>query len=143
MAKNAADDKLRQSLRRFGSTYPAPATIVLISGDVNFAPDLSDLRHRQNLTVYLLHNPQAQKALIACAHKAIRFDRFTASLPNYEERVCLKSCLLSRVSAWRCMESNTSYMPVYGCACMHVMSFYLISASRQASVLISNDVQCW
>ena len=90
VAKNAADDKLRQSLRRFGSAYPAPATVLLISGDVNFAPDLSDLRHRHNLTVYLLHNPQAQKALISCAHKALRFDKFTSSLPNFEEQVRLK-----------------------------------------------------
>jgi meiosis arrest female protein 1 len=89
VAKNAADDKLRQSLRRFGSAYPSPATVLLVSGDVNFAPDLSDLRHRHNLTVYLLHNPQAQKALISCAHKAFQFDKFTSSLPNCTEKVCL------------------------------------------------------
>lgn len=30
-AKNAADDKLRQSLRRFADTHTAPATVVLVS----------------------------------------------------------------------------------------------------------------
>ncbi len=30
-AKNAADDKLRQSLRRFAETHTAPATVVLVS----------------------------------------------------------------------------------------------------------------
>lgn len=30
-AKNAADDKLRQSLRRFAETHAAPATVVLVS----------------------------------------------------------------------------------------------------------------
>lgn len=30
-AKNAADDKLRQSLRRFANTHTAPATVVLVS----------------------------------------------------------------------------------------------------------------
>lgn len=31
-SKNAADDKLRQSIRRFGNTHSPPATVVLISG---------------------------------------------------------------------------------------------------------------
>jgi len=30
-SKNAADDKLRQSLRRFAETHTAPATVVLVS----------------------------------------------------------------------------------------------------------------
>jgi len=44
--KNAADEKLRQSIRRFAEIYGSPAAIILISGDVNFAADLCDLRHR-------------------------------------------------------------------------------------------------
>lgn len=32
-AKNAADDKLRQSLRRFADTHTAPATVVLVSSE--------------------------------------------------------------------------------------------------------------
>ncbi|KAJ8931190.1 hypothetical protein NQ314_015932, partial [Rhamnusium bicolor] len=46
-SKNAADEKLRQSLRRFAEVYPAPSGIVLISSDINFAADLSDLRYRK------------------------------------------------------------------------------------------------
>ncbi|KAJ7340352.1 hypothetical protein OS493_003095 [Desmophyllum pertusum] len=80
-SKNAADDKLRQSLRRFGQSYPPPATVILVSGDINFAAELSDLRHRHNLEVICLHNAQAQAALLACAHDARRFDHFTADLP--------------------------------------------------------------
>lgn len=54
-SKNAADDKLRQAMRRFAdiscanplnASWPHPATVVLISGDINFATDLSDLRYR-------------------------------------------------------------------------------------------------
>lgn len=54
-SKNAADDKLRQSMRRFAdiscsnpvnSEWLHPATVVLISGDINFVADLSDLRYR-------------------------------------------------------------------------------------------------
>ena len=33
-AKNAADDKLKQSLRRFADTHNPPATVVLISGGI-------------------------------------------------------------------------------------------------------------
>ncbi|ERL95414.1 hypothetical protein D910_12678 [Dendroctonus ponderosae] len=44
-SKNAADDKLRQSLRRFSDVHPAPSAILLITGDINFAADLFDLRY--------------------------------------------------------------------------------------------------
>ncbi|XP_022794519.1 meiosis regulator and mRNA stability factor 1-like [Stylophora pistillata] len=80
-SKNAADDKLRQSLRRFAQSYLPPATVILVSGDINFAAELSDLRHRHNFQVICLHNAQAQDALLACAHETKRFDRFTADLP--------------------------------------------------------------
>ena len=75
-SKNAADDKLKQALRRFALAHPAPATTVLVSGDINFASELSDLRHRHNLYIILLHNRQASDALLACAHKCERFDLF-------------------------------------------------------------------
>lgn len=52
-----------------------------MSGDINFAAELSDLRHRHNLEVICLHNAQAQPALLACAQKVKRFDRFIADLP--------------------------------------------------------------
>lgn len=45
-SKNAADEKLRQSIRRFADIHGSPAAIILISGDINFAADLCDLRHR-------------------------------------------------------------------------------------------------
>ncbi|KAK7082552.1 hypothetical protein SK128_020987 [Halocaridina rubra] len=44
--KNAADDKLLQSMRRFADIHGTGATIVLISGDSNFATELYDLRYR-------------------------------------------------------------------------------------------------
>lgn len=97
-SKNAADDKLRQSLRRFGQSYPAPATVILVSGDVNFAAELSDLRHRNNLEVICLHNAQAQPALLACAQEARRFDHFTADLPVvFPPKTPDESCLSSEL----------------------------------------------
>ncbi|XP_071478338.1 meiosis regulator and mRNA stability factor 1-like [Diadema antillarum] len=80
-AKNAADDKLRQSLRRFADTHSPPATVVLISGDINFARDLSDLRHRNGLNVILIHGQAASEALKTCANKSERYDELLADLP--------------------------------------------------------------
>ena len=80
VAKNAADDKLRQSLRRFADTYQPPCTAVLISGDVNFAPELKDLHHSHNVTITLVHNRQASDALKAFANNLFLFDELVKDL---------------------------------------------------------------
>ncbi|KAJ8246029.1 hypothetical protein GJAV_G00262890 [Gymnothorax javanicus] len=80
-AKNAADDKLRQSLRRFAETHTAPATVVLVSTDVNFASELSDLRHRHGFKVVLVHKNQASEALLQHAHQHVAFEEFVSNLP--------------------------------------------------------------
>ncbi|XP_077379254.1 meiosis regulator and mRNA stability factor 1 isoform X3 [Festucalex cinctus] len=80
-AKNAADDKLRQSLRRFAETHTAPATVVLVSSDVNFASELSDLRHRHGFQVILVHGNHTSQALLQHAHTRVSFQEITADLP--------------------------------------------------------------
>uniref|UniRef100_A0A8D3BZ12 Meiosis regulator and mRNA stability factor 1 n=1 Tax=Scophthalmus maximus TaxID=52904 RepID=A0A8D3BZ12_SCOMX len=80
-AKNAADDKLRQSLRRFAETHTAPATVVLVSSDVNFASELSDLRHRHGFQVILVHGNHTSSALLQHAHRQVAFQEITADLP--------------------------------------------------------------
>ncbi|KAH0631880.1 hypothetical protein JD844_019774 [Phrynosoma platyrhinos] len=80
-AKNAADDKLRQSLRRFADTHAAPATVVLVSTDVNFALEISDLRHRHGFHIILVHKNQASEALLHHAHELVRFEEFISDLP--------------------------------------------------------------
>ncbi|KAM4632640.1 meiosis regulator and mRNA stability factor 1 [Discoglossus pictus] len=80
-AKNAADDKLRQSLRRFADTHTSPATVVLVSTDVNFALELSDLRHRHGFQIIIVHKNQASDALLHHAHELIRFEEFISDLP--------------------------------------------------------------
>jgi len=89
IAKNAADDKLRQSLRRFAHTYPAPATVVLISGDVNFSMELNDLIHLHNLKVVLVHNSNASEALKVFATQLVDYDEFIqdVSPPLNQEQV--------------------------------------------------------
>ncbi|KAM3864557.1 meiosis regulator and mRNA stability factor 1 [Diretmus argenteus] len=81
-AKNAADDKLRQSLRRFAETHTAPATVVLVSSDVNFASELSDLRHRHGFQIILVHHgSHTSPALLQHAHHHVAFQEITADLP--------------------------------------------------------------
>uniref|UniRef100_A0A8D2J814 Meiosis regulator and mRNA stability factor 1 n=1 Tax=Varanus komodoensis TaxID=61221 RepID=A0A8D2J814_VARKO len=95
-AKNAADDKLRQSLRRFADTHAAPATVVLVSTDVNFALELSDLRHRHGFHIILVHKNQASEALLHHAHELIRFEEFISDLPP---RLPLKKPELCRMES--------------------------------------------
>ena len=85
VAKNAADDKLRVSLRRFADTYNSPATVVMVTSDVNFSNDLHDLRHRHMFSVILVHNQQVSYALKACAHVTIVFEEFIADIPTREQ----------------------------------------------------------
>ncbi|XP_026789140.3 meiosis regulator and mRNA stability factor 1 isoform X2 [Pangasianodon hypophthalmus] len=87
-AKNAADDKLRQSLRRFAETHTAPATVIVVSSDVNFASELSDLRHRHGFQVILVHKTQASPALLQHAHLHVLFEDFVSELPP---RMLIKS----------------------------------------------------
>ncbi|KAL0841176.1 hypothetical protein ABMA28_014919 [Loxostege sticticalis] len=80
--KNAADEKLRQCMRKFIELYGSPAVIVLISGDINFAADLSDFRHRKGMEVILVHKQNTSSALIACASSHYCFNELTDHLPR-------------------------------------------------------------
>lgn len=80
--KNAADEKLRQSIRRFADIHGSPAAVILISGDINFAADLCDLRHRKKIHVILLHKENTSEALILCANEHYDFTQLTESLPS-------------------------------------------------------------
>ncbi|EZA49569.1 Limkain-b1 [Ooceraea biroi] len=80
--KNAADEKLKQSIRRFADIHGSPAAIILISGDINFAADLSDLRHRKKIHVILLHKRNTSEALILCANEHYDFTELMEPLPS-------------------------------------------------------------
>ncbi|XP_071106106.1 meiosis regulator and mRNA stability factor 1-like [Haliotis cracherodii] len=80
-SKNAADDKIKQSLRRFADTHPPHTKVILISGDVNFSMDLSDLRHRKNFHVILIHRAHSHPSLIACANEHFCFEELVEDVP--------------------------------------------------------------
>ncbi|XP_028372337.1 meiosis regulator and mRNA stability factor 1 isoform X5 [Phyllostomus discolor] len=105
-AKNAADDKLRQSLRRFANTHTAPATVVLVSTDVNFALELSDLRHRHGFHIILIHKNQASEALLHHANELIRFEEFISDLPPRSPLKMPELCRMESKTGTRNSESQ-------------------------------------
>lgn len=50
-------------------------------GDVNFAIDLSDLRHRKRMHIILIHHAHVHEALVACAHEHYIYEDFVADIP--------------------------------------------------------------
>ncbi|XP_015917256.2 meiosis regulator and mRNA stability factor 1 isoform X1 [Parasteatoda tepidariorum] len=81
-SKNAADDKLKQCMKRYVDTHGSPSTLLLISDDVNFASDLSDFRHRHNIRIILIHRGHAHQSLLTCAHEQYDFSSITQDLPT-------------------------------------------------------------
>lgn len=86
VSKNAADEKLRQSLRRFAEVYSPPAAVVLISSDVNFVADLCDIRYRRKLHVILIHRTHVADALLLCANEIHNFENITEDLPAKDKK---------------------------------------------------------
>ncbi|XP_045061156.1 meiosis regulator and mRNA stability factor 1 isoform X5 [Coregonus clupeaformis] len=113
-AKNAADDKLRQSLRRFAETHTAPATVVLVSSDVNFASELSDLRHRHGFQVILVHKSgQTSDALLQHANRQVAFEEMVADLPPRQaDKSQLHSPRRNRRARRECQREASLPVPV-------------------------------
>uniref|UniRef100_A0A1B6DPC6 HTH OST-type domain-containing protein n=1 Tax=Clastoptera arizonana TaxID=38151 RepID=A0A1B6DPC6_9HEMI len=80
-SKNAADEKLRQSIRKFADIHKSPSAVILISGDVNFAPDLNYLRRSKNIHVILIHNDHCADCLTICANEHYSFSSLVSKLP--------------------------------------------------------------
>lgn len=76
-------------MRKFANTYLPPATVVLVSGDINFSPELNDLRHVHNIYIVLMHNACATEALKVCANKTILFDEFVADVEPPKRQIAL------------------------------------------------------
>jgi hypothetical protein len=72
---------------RQGHSMVALKHLYICPGDVNFASDLSDLRHRQKFHVIVLHSDRSASALLACAHEAFSFTELVADVsPRVPEK---------------------------------------------------------
>uniref|UniRef100_L7LZS2 Putative deah-box rna helicase n=1 Tax=Rhipicephalus pulchellus TaxID=72859 RepID=L7LZS2_RHIPC len=83
--KNAADEKLRSELRRFSDAYKLTGSrVVLISGDVDFAAEIHEIRYKNLIHVALIHNDQAKRSLTDTANQSIRYAEFVANIRKDE-----------------------------------------------------------
>ena len=80
-SKNAADEKLRQCMRRYTDNVGLPCAVMLISSDVNFAVDLSDFKNRKKIHVILVHGPLASEALLLCSSQQFLYDDLIDDIP--------------------------------------------------------------
>ena len=92
--KNAADEKLKQLLVKFSQTYQAPATVVLLSGDVNFSPTLNSLKNYYKFHVILVHNKQCSQPLKDTASELHLFDDLIREVPPPGRRAYVHSSYL-------------------------------------------------
>lgn len=91
ISKNAADEKLRQFLRRFGELFLPPAAVLLISSDINFAADLCDIRYRRKLRVILIHSRDISDALRLCANETHNYCDIIQDLPQSKVRKLIQT----------------------------------------------------
>ncbi|KAF6017581.1 KIAA0430 [Bugula neritina] len=86
--KNAADDKLKLCMRKFCDTHKGTVTLVLISGDVDFAADLSHMRYAHNYKIILIHNKphhsSIKTALRVASHEIYSLDKIVLNAPEKE-----------------------------------------------------------
>jgi hypothetical protein len=74
---NAVDRQIMLDLDRFERIHRPPATIVLISGDIDFVGKLSDLRHQARFHVIVIHNKPAKEELKATVNEHYSWELFT------------------------------------------------------------------
>jgi len=91
--KNAADEKLKQLMRRFvdihrvqpdrdnkGDDERKTTRIVLISGDMDFTADIADIKRRMRLSVILLHTNNCSQSLIHAASEHYNFQQLMSNV---------------------------------------------------------------
>jgi len=78
----AVDFALLLDLDRFTHSHSPPATIVLLSGDIDFVGKVHMLRHQQGYNVVLVHNAVAKRELKLSANEVIEYKYFTTKLGN-------------------------------------------------------------
>lgn len=69
------------SLSHVSNVWGWGYAVSFLSADVNFALELSDLRHRHGFHIILIHKNQASEALLHHANELIRFEDFISDLP--------------------------------------------------------------
>jgi len=94
------------------------------AGDVNFAPELSDLRYRHHLRVILIHRHHVTDALLSCAHERYDFLELFADVTDSRVNEVQHSLCNHSVFLWwlwhRCISSLSLVLMGFGRAFLHV-----------------------
>jgi hypothetical protein len=75
--KGGADQQIQIDLQHFKEPHHKPATIVLISGDIDFIKHINDLRFRHRHYIIVIHNQQVKRELLKTANEAFPLHDFT------------------------------------------------------------------
>lgn len=78
----SADRKMFMDLQVFKEHTPSPATIVLISGDIDFVQFINELRFRHGHYIIVVHNPLAKQELLKTANEAYPWHEFCDNYDN-------------------------------------------------------------
>ncbi|CAF0858872.1 unnamed protein product [Adineta steineri] len=82
----AVDIQIHKDLQRFIEQHKTSATVVLISGDIDFINDINELRYRHKHYTIIIHNPQAKEQLLKTANEFIPWEEFIEKKCNNESR---------------------------------------------------------
>lgn len=63
------------SMRRFIDNVGIPCAVMLISSDVNFAPDLCDFKNRKKVYVIIVHGQHASESLLIHSNEHHRLEK--------------------------------------------------------------------
>ncbi|CAF3487129.1 unnamed protein product [Rotaria sp. Silwood1] len=88
-------------LDRFERVHRPSATVVLISGDIDFVGKLNDLRHQAGFQVIVIHNKLAKDELKETANVSYSWNEFTESVQQQELNLENRSARLKVVSNYR------------------------------------------
>ncbi|CAF5129818.1 unnamed protein product, partial [Rotaria sp. Silwood1] len=80
----AVDRQIMLELDRFERVHRPSATVVLISGDIDFVGKLNDLRHQAGFQVIVIHNKLAKDELKETANVSYSWNEFTESVQQQE-----------------------------------------------------------
>jgi meiosis arrest female protein 1 len=83
----AVDRQIMLDLDRFERTHRPPATIVLISGDIDFFGKLSDLRHQARFRVIVIHNRPDNEELKATVNENYSWELFTEPSQQQQQQL--------------------------------------------------------
>uniref|UniRef100_T1ILD4 Meiosis regulator and mRNA stability factor 1 n=1 Tax=Strigamia maritima TaxID=126957 RepID=T1ILD4_STRMM len=82
--KNAADEILRRSIREFSENKIPGTRVVLITGDIDFSPEICEMRYKKHFDVILIHNKITKEALKISASQCVSFEEFSSDVRNKE-----------------------------------------------------------